>query len=499
MSVKTRHEQYTKYIAQWERCRAAYEGQDAIHEGGTTYLPRLTGQSDDEYAAYVNRATFYNATGRTVSGLQGMLFRKEAMVEVAPVVKPLLEDISLEGDPLHLQAMKAVEECLVVGRVGMFVDFPKVDVQAVTAADAAALQLRPTARLYETESIINWRTTTIRNANVLSRVVLQEEVEVAESEFKSVYKTQYRVLDLAPSPIPGSQQPVYRVRVFEVDSKGADVQIGEAVYPILNREMLDFIPFYFVGIDGVSPDVEEPPLADLVNVNISHYKTNADYEHGCHFTGLPTPVITGYTPDTSQGEQTSFGIGSTTAWVFPRSDAKAFFLEFTGTGLKALENNLTRKEAQMAVLGARMLETKMNTGESGVSSSINLNGEQSTLATIAKAVSLGIQRMLTTFSLFAGSATPARYELNKDFFPVPMTPLELTALVASWQNGAISYDTLFQNLKRGEVMDPQKTVEAELKLMDQHKPLIPAGTQVGQADKPTHEVTMPTNRQLQTP
>ncbi|CAB4194273.1 Domain of unknown function DUF4055 [uncultured Caudovirales phage] len=499
MSVKTPHPEYTEHAAQWQRCRDAFEGQDAIHEAGSTYLPMLSGQSVDEYKAYVTRATFYNATSRTVSGLKGMLFRKEARVEVAPVVKPLLEDISLEGDPLHLQAMEAVEECLVVGRVGIFVDFPKVDVTAVTAADAQAMQLRPTSRLYETESIINWRTSTIRNANVLSRVVLEEEVEVAKSEFESECKTQYRVLDLAPSPVPNNLSMVYRVRVFEQDKDGKDIQIGESAYPILAGKMLDFIPFYFVGINGVSPDVEEPPLLDLVNINVSHYKTNADYEHGCHFTGLPTPVITGYTPDAAPGSQTTFGIGSTTAWVFPRTDAKAFFLEFTGTGLKALENNLTRKEAQMAVLGARMLETKMNTGESGVSSSINLNGEQSTLATIAKAVSLGIQRALTTFALFAGSSTPVRFELNKDFFPVPMTPLELTALVASWQNGAISYDTLFQNLKRGEVMDPAKTVESELALMDQHKPIIPAGTQVGQSNKPTHEVTMPTNRQLQTP
>lgn len=499
MSVKTQHSEYTEHFTQWQRCRAAYEGQDKIHEGGPSYLPRLTGQSEDEYLAYVNRATFYNATGRTISGLKGMLFRKEARVEVASVVKPMLGDISMEGEPLHMMAMEAVEECLVVGRVGIFVDFPMVNVQAVTAADAQAMQLRPTARLYETESIINWRTSTIRNANVLSRVVLQEEVEVAKSEFESGEKTQYRVLDLALSPAKDDSRMVYRVRVFEIDTTGKDVQVGVDVFPILAGKMLDFIPFYFVGIDGVSPDVEEPPLLDLVNVNISHYKTNADYEHGCHFTGLPTPVITGYTPDSNPGAQATFGIGSTTAWVFPRSDAKAFFLEFTGTGLKALENNLTRKEAQMAVLGARMLETKMNTGESGVSSSINLTGEQSTLAAIAKLVSMGIQRMLTTFSLFAGSSTPALYELNKDFFPAPMTPLELTALVASWQNGAISYDTLFLNLKRGEVMDTEKTVEAELALMNQHKPLIPAGTQVGQANKPAHEVTMPTNRQLQTP
>jgi hypothetical protein len=317
MSVKTQHKEYTEYFAQWQRCRAAYEGQDEIHEGGSEYLPRLTGQSDDEYAAYVNRATFYNATGRTISGLQGMLFRKDAMMDVAPVVKPMLGDISLEGDPLHLFVQELVEECLVVGRVGLFVDFPQVDVQAVTAADAMAMKLRPMLRMYETESIINWRMTTIGNVRTLSRVVLQEEVEVVgKSEFESACQVQYRVLDLAPSPVKDDLRQVYRVRVFLVDKDGKDVQIGEDVFPIVAQQLLDYIPFYFVGIGGMCCDVEEPPLLDLVNINISHYKTTADYEHGCHFTGLPTPVITGYTPDTSYGSQATFGIGSTTAWVF---------------------------------------------------------------------------------------------------------------------------------------------------------------------------------------
>ena len=498
MSVKTQHKQYSAMLDKWKRCRDAASGQDAIHDGTTIYLPRLSDQTDGEYAAYIKRTPFYNATWRTVSGLQGMIFRKPAVTSFPPVMKAMADDISLSGEPLQLFTLEVVEELLIVGRIGVFVDYPIVNTAAVTAADAAALQLRPSLKRYIAESIINWRTSIVQNAKVLSRVVLCETMEIVKSEFESDLKTVYRVLDLVTMPQesiwPGKL--VYRVRVFEI-VENEDVQIGQDVFPILKGQPLNYIPFYFVGVDGCSEEIDNPPMIDLVNINISHYKTNADYEHGCHFTGLPTPVVSGYIADTAKDEK--FCIGSTTAWVFPRPDAKAFFLEFTGTGLKSLENNLARKEAQMAVLGARMLENNMNTGKSGNSTAINLGGEQSTLSSISQSVSLGMERALTTFAQFAGSTEPVAYQLNKEFLPEPMDPLRLTALVASWQNGAISYETLYKNLQKGEVEDVDQTVEQEIAKMPLHKPEIPGGTKVNQSANPVHEVTAPTQRQLQTP
>jgi hypothetical protein len=313
---------------------------------------------------------------------------------------------------------------------------------------------------------------------------------------------QYRVLDLAP-PEDGTGGLVYRVRVFTVNAKDEDVLMSTA-YPMIKGKHLTALPFYPISTDSVEICPDTPPLTDLVDINLSHYRTNADYEHGCHFTGLPTPVISGYTPD-KEGQ--SFGIGSMTAWVFPRPDAKASYLEFTGQGLKALEANLTRKETQMAVLGARMLESKQSNGDSQGGAAINMGGEQSLLASIAQAASIGIERALTMFTRFAGSDQPAKFRLNKDFFPMPMPALTLTALVASWQNGAISYQTLFNNLQRGEVIDIDQTIEKELAKMDQHKPEIPGGTKVNQeATTGNHETTLPgstvanpTQRQLQTP
>jgi hypothetical protein len=89
--------------------------------------------------------------------------------------------------------------------------------------------------------------------------------------------------------------------------------------------------------------IDEPPLIDLVDANLALYGINADYRHGLHFTGLPTPVVSGYQPQ-KDGEK--FYIGSTSAWVFPDPQAKAVFLEFTGQGLDALKAPATTRSSR---------------------------------------------------------------------------------------------------------------------------------------------------------
>lgn len=504
MSVKTTHDKYQEMSGQWKRCRDAAAGQAAVHGARVDYLPMLADQTPSQYASYLMRAGFYNATWRTINGLQGMLFRKPPMVEVADVVKPMLDDVSLNGESLYMFGQSCERELLTVGRVGIFVDHPKVDTVNSTLADAVSLGLRPVLKRYVTESIINWRYIVVNNKCVLGMVVLSECVSVmGKTEFEFVDVTQYRVLDLTPILLAdGSSRMVYRVRVFIVDDKDKDVELS-VDFPTIKGKYLEEIPFYGFGTEGLGLDPEQPPMTDLVNVNLAHYMVTADYEHGCHFTGLPTPVVSGYTPTEEGG---SFGIGSMTAWVFPRPDAKAFYLEFTGQGLKSLEANLDRKENQMAVLGARMLENKQSNGDSQGGAAMNAGGEQSVLALLAEVSSLCFEKALTKFSEFAGALQPAKYRMNKDFFPMPMAALQLTALVASWQNGAISYETLFANLQKGEIVDIDQTVEAELAGMEKHPPPIPAGTKVNQSATGGQETTLPgsgganpTQRQLQTP
>lgn len=115
----------------------------------------------------------------------------------------------------------------------------------------------------------------------------------------------------------------------------------------------------------------------------------------------------------------------------------------------------------MAVLGARMLEAQKKGVESAEVAGIHRAGENSLLAGIAQAISLGLTAALQTFSNWAGGSGTVMVALNRDFFPAPMSAQDLTALVMSWQQGAISKQTLFDNLQAGQIISEGTTFEAE--------------------------------------
>lgn len=464
MTVAYQHVDYAAKLPVWQRCRDVAAGSDAVHAAGSLYLPQLKDQDNVDYDNYKTRAVFYNATWRTIVGLQGMLFRKPPVVTVPTTVTTMLDDVTQAGQPLQIFALEAAEELLITGRLGLFVDYPVVDTTATTAADAKALNIRPLMKSYKAESITNWKTRQYKNQTVLSLVVLMEKACLpGDDEFENVYETQYRVLDLVDiEDDAGKVTTTYRVRVMkvmEIAGVVTDVVLSTAI-PVLDGKALDFIPFYFIGVDDMSWDIDNPPLVDLVDVNLSHYRTTADYEHGCHFTGLPTPVITGYVP-AEPGSK--LYIGSTAAWMFPNPMAKASYLEFTGQGLQVLENNLEAKEMRMAVLGARMLEVQGKGVESADTAAIHRAGEQSMLTSMGETISLGIQKALKVFCQFANADdSGVTFKLNDDFFPMPMDALTLTALIAGWQNSAYSFETLHDNLKQADIVSLDSTAQEEL-------------------------------------
>lgn len=449
MSVDAKHKEYLENYEQWERCEHAAEGQDEIHEYGVKYLPKLSGQTDAEYHAYKQRALYYNATARTVNGLTGMIFLKPEVITAPAAIKNIIADVTMGGLSLHQFAEIISEEVITIGRCGVLVDYPPI-VNAVTLAQAQAQGARPYATMYDAESIINWKTGRINNVEQLTLVVLEEENEIAVDEFESKCEPQWRVLDL----IDG----VYRQRVFRKDKRGEFVLVDE-IYPQINGRPLNKIPFEFFGVRDNSPCVDKPPLLDLVDVNLSHYRTTADYEHGLHFTGLPTPVVTGYYSD---DKNASLRIGSGTAWLLPDPQSKAFYLEFTGQGLGELREALRSKEAMMVTLGARILAPEKRAVESAQTANIHRSSENSVLASISQSISIGLTHVMEYLRDWSGVTGDVKVELNRDFIPNSMTAQDLDSLVKAWQSGSISHQTLFDNLVAGDIITQDVSFDDEM-------------------------------------
>jgi len=459
MSVTNTHKQYDAFKWKWRRCRDVVAGKDAIIQNGKTgeryigtlfnpvyntdvYLPRLANQSDMEYLSYQERAAFFNATGRTLDALTGLIFAKDPQYELPVAIAPYANDITLSGINLREFSEQVVEQQIAVGRVGIMVDYPQGLPDNLTVALAEALNARPFLRWYSAENIVNWRTSIINGARVVTLVVLREDVEIFEDEFTANSGIQYRVLDLTAEG--------YRVRVM--DEEGA---LKSEVYPLMRGAPMRFIPFTILGANSCDTDVQKPPLLDLVDTNLAHYRNSADYEHGLHFTGLPTPYVAGVQLDDGQ----ALSVGSLTAWVFPDPSAKAEYLEFKVDGLGTLRDAMKDKEQRMAVLGARMLVDDRRTQEAYNTAELRTANERSVLASIARSASDAIKRSLNWMAAWVGAPQNVEFSLNSDYGATKMQPQMLTAIVGAYQSDVMPLSVLFDNLQRGELVRRDMTFE----------------------------------------
>lgn len=468
MPVDTPHPEYTKAAGRWQRMRDVVAGQDAVHGATIIYLPKLKDESEARYKARLGRTPFFEATARTVEGLVGMLFRKPLIVECPDALRALLGDVTKSGVSFEALGKGTATEIETVARAGILVDYPEPPEREEGApplmqADAEKMNLRPHMARYAAESITYWETAWINNRTMLSKVVLKEMYSEPDPADEFVRKTgdQWRVLDLA--------EGVYRQRLFRRrGDAGLIEQHGGDVTPQMNNKPLAYIPFQFFGAEGNGPDIEKPPLLAMANINVSHFHTTADLEHGAHQTALPQPWIAGVQPDVGiegQPVDKTLYIGGGDAWVFPNADTEVGMLEYTGAGLTALETRLASKEAQMAVLGARMLEPQKTGVEAAETAGIHRAGEQATLASQADVLSRGLLNVLTWFAEWAGISGAISVKVNKEFFPLSMTAQEITAVVGAWQNGALSPQEKFEKFQKGGLIrDDKKFDEHETEI-----------------------------------
>ena len=400
MAVNEKHPEYLKNLTKWQLMRDALAGEVAKEK----YVPKLSDQEAEEYSAYVGRAEFYNATARTQVALTGLLFAKPPKVELPEALKTIGENISLDDDTLEALAKNIADECLSVGRCGVLVDLPSVEKADYSKLEAERLNLRAYATLYKAENIINWKTTKINGSNVTSLVVLAETyAEPTQDEFVDKIKTRYRVLDL--------HEGYYRQRVFS-ETKAGNFEVVSEIYPSANGQKLEYLPFTFFNVNDLKTSVEKPPLLDLAKVNISHFRSEVDLEHGTHFTALPTPYVTGYQGESSE----KLKIGSTAVWVINDPSAKVGFLEFSGAGLSTLENRIAVKEKRMSILGARLLLDEKKTAEATETLQMRKSGENAVLTSVASTISEGIVSFLKDVAFFENIAGENLiYEINTDY------------------------------------------------------------------------------------
>jgi Domain of unknown function (DUF4055) len=424
MPINTPNPEYKSNIDKWQRCRDANTGGDAILAGGEKYLPKIPGQSPQEYKYYQRRPCYFEMVSRTVQGLVGAVTRLPHTFRLPTQIEPMLQDSSKDGLTLNEVIRHLLGEVLLQGRAGVLVDFD-------VATDM------PYLTTYACETITNWGP---------DWYVLQEDLLEADpaDQFKLNQITQYRHLWL--------DNGSYTVTIYRKNARSEWAPVSQIV-PLRRGKPLTEIPFSWATPVGSSPRICRPPMLGIVDLALQHMRVSADL-HACLFySSLPTLVIAGISEDKA------IQVGSTAAILLPDVNAKVTYAEFSGAGAGALRQAIRDCEERAASLGASILISER---ERSAKTATEVNHQSSNSTAILSAVTNGvgdcILRSLKIAAFWAGAVDNAKVEvsLNSEFIPVRLDPQMVSSLVSAVQSGALSVESFQQALAEAGVIEEPK-------------------------------------------
>ena len=461
MPINSKHPQLAEYEEIYEFLEDFYDGEQVVKSKAKKYVPMLSGQSSSKFKAYVDRGVFYSAFSKTIDTLTGSTFNVAPAIRLPEKLEYLRNDATGNGTSLTELAVSLCVEALKTGRAGLLLDRP---------VDGGA----PYFVMYDADDVINWRDGEF--------IILEEDKLEPDSDDPYEVKEvegfrEIRLID---------GQYVVRVWRENTDKKTKNKEpyvITETYTPENFGKPIEYMPFVFVGPNGLDSNIGRPPLLDLVNVQKIDFQVSCDYANAIHVICVPTPYITGLQPD----ENFELKLGADSSLILPDVGSKVGFLEFQGQGLEPVSKYQESLKQTMAALGARIAESRNNSKtliETATGSRIREALSTSTLGSILATVEMGLNKCLKWAAEWEG-ANPddAEIVLNKELVSAEMSPNMVQALIQSVQAGLMSKETFYAKLSDAGLTEPGVSAEEEFERVKKAVDLIVPNPQ----QKPTSD------------
>lgn len=286
--VSSQHPDYVANLPTWVKVDDVCQGQSKVKSKGEKYLNRRNKQDTSpeaqlQYKTYLENAVFYGVTGKTLGSLVGAPYVKLPNFQRPDQLDYLDINANGQGMSIYQLTQTALRYLLKHYRCALYVDFPQVE-PSKTRQDDKQKNAYAMVHVLPAVAIINWDTMMVGNQQKICLVVIKESVTSrADDEFEITTSDQYRVLRL--EQIDGKH--VFTVQVYQA-TENAMFEPQEKYIPTdYAGKTWDYIPFTFVGAIDNSTALDNPPLLELVDLNVAHYQDSADFQESVYFVGQP--------------------------------------------------------------------------------------------------------------------------------------------------------------------------------------------------------------------
>lgn len=404
--------------------RTVVGGTHAMREAGKEYLPKEEGESELAYESRLKRTVLFNATRKTVNDMTGRVFAKELQLDGGSSrFEQWAENIDGTGRHLNTFAAAVFNDALQSGIAYIVADTPS-DSDGATMAT----QGQPYLVNLRVEDVIGWTHEYTETGLRLTSFRYFETVEMADG-YHVETEQQVKVL------LPGAYE------IWRQDDKKKWYLFAEGPRGI------DEIPVAPVYLNQTGFMCGYPPLRDLADLNITHWQSSSDQRNILHVARVPILFLAGVHEDVSL----VVGAGSLTR----ASDANASleYVEHSGAAIGSGKEDLKELEFHMQAMGLQLLQAEPKQTATGeVRDDVK---ENSRLGRMADALKDGLENALKFMADLGGiSGQEPSVIVNKDFGITARGAVDIQALIAAWQSGLLSAETVINEfVRRGFISD----------------------------------------------
>ena len=400
-------------------------------------------QEHKEKADKIKRlSVFTEYPTRTVTALRSMAFAKSPVIELPVALEYLLDNSDGQGNSLEQAMKRTLQNQVIYGRHGLYVDYPAVD-ESLTVAQIKSLGLQAYIYQYNPKSIINWRA----DGDDLTLVVMVETYTKEDDGFSETLGEQYRVLRLI--------EGVYTVEVYREGSLYEQRQPRDA-----SGRLMSFIPFVFVGAMNNDAGCDKPPIDPICELSRSHFQNAVDLELRLYVGGSPTLHVS-----LGQGEsQQTFDEANTSGikvgafnTIVTQAGGKVEFVEVAQNS--ALQERMNTKRDEMIALGAKMI-TDQQTAITATQARIVNQSESATLSDMVNNLADAYAKAIAYCELFmTGTMSDITIEFDKQYYLGLAEPQALALMVQFLDRGIVARRDVFDLLKRNNLIEESREFE----------------------------------------
>lgn len=475
MSITAVHPLYAKFSPIWVKLNDVFAGQDTIKEKRQKYLPplmsmELDGMTSPEdlgyqrYQQYILRANFPDDYSEAVRNNHGLLWSKQATIELPDEMAYMLTSATRDG--MGLQALLAAvnEMQLRNGRVGLLLDMDSV----------ASAENKPFISVYYAPAIRNWDSADRRLDGAVARdslnmLVLDESGPVrVEGAFDWQDQIRRRVLLLGPLEIDdkANSGAVYQQGLFVNDQETDSFDKTKMIVPKYKGSPLNEIPFVAINASDCLIEPDSPPLLGLANLVLSMYISDADYRQHLATQGQDTLVRIGAIGDGASDGKAPVRVGGNSVMdVAMGGDVKYVGIE--SKGLEEARMALANDKAEAQLKAGQMVNNTKGSQESGEALRTRIGARTASLVQLAKTGASGVEALLKLCARWMGlEENQVIVKPNLDFSKALFSGQNLVQTMSARQLGApVCLETIHSYLSDQGLTT--LTFEEEMKKMDE--------------------------------